>query len=149
MHSFEPPFSSGAGAGSGMPMDAGNVVLLAEDDRDQREILLEVLAFEGYRVLSADGPDQVLARLREGPDIVLLDLRGTASPEVMEALASAPRKPFVYLVSADPQLPAIAEELRVDGFLSKPYDLDELLRTLASASASARQPAERCLALAR
>ncbi|HLL54897.1 MAG TPA: response regulator [Myxococcaceae bacterium] len=129
-------------------MDGRNVVLLAEDDPDQREILLEVLAFEGYQVISADGPAQVLQRLTQHPDVVLLDLCGTASPEVMQALASAVRKPKVLLVSADPKLADIAKELGADGFISKPYELDDLLRTLSSALEAATAD-ERCWATAR
>ena len=110
-----------------MSSDGRKVVLLAEDDPQQREVLQEVLEYEGYQVLLASAPAEVLAQLGEGPDVVLLDVDGVTSPEVARALDSS-KRPAIILVSADPGLPSIARTLGADGYVSKPYDLEELLR---------------------
>lgn len=106
------------------------VLLLGEDDQDQSEVLTEFLQQEGYRVLNASCAEEVIKRLSEGPDVVLLDLVGVASPEVFQALNAMPSRPAVVLVSADSRLPERARELSAEGYLPKPYELDELLETI-------------------
>src|SRR5262245_31476969 len=84
--------------GGDLVADGGALILLAEDDEAQREVLIEVLEVEGYRVLAASGPDEVLASLGQGPALVLLDLMGVASPQVMIALRALPRRPSVVVM---------------------------------------------------
>lgn len=106
------------------------LLLLAEDDPDQREILGELLSREGYQVLSAASSEEVLVQLGEGPDGILLDVVGVCSPAVIEALRQMARRPVIVLVSADYRLPRMAQELRADAFLLKPYELSDLLDIL-------------------
>src|SRR4051794_31542398 len=83
-------------------------VLLAEDDPCQRELLAELLEFEGYHVLSAGSPGEVVRMLEdERPDAVLLDVLGVAEPEVWRALQRGDR-PRCVLVSGEPSLPQLA-----------------------------------------
>lgn len=103
------------------------LVLLAEDETVQRELLAEVLENEGFRVLTADNPSRVLQQLLRRPDAVLLDLVGVASPAVMRVLRALPNRPGLMLVSADDALPKIAELVGADAYLSKPYEIDRLL----------------------
>lgn len=51
-------------------------ILIVEDDRDIRDVLAEILAEEGYRVLVAEDGLEGLKRLSEGPrpQLILLDL---------------------------------------------------------------------------
>jgi CheY-like chemotaxis protein len=109
-------------------------VLIAEDDGDIRLALRELLEREGYRCAEAeDGRVAVeVARLCP-PRIVLLDLM---MPE-MDGFAAARQ------LRADPQTRDVyiqcvtalnfeaarqaAQEAGCDGYLTKPYDTDELL----------------------
>ncbi|MGJ4802455.1 PAS domain-containing protein [Luteimonas sp. SDU82] len=52
--------------------DAGELVLVVEDEPTVREFSVQVLAELGYRVLEADGADTALRLLDAHPDIVLL-----------------------------------------------------------------------------
>jgi DNA-binding response OmpR family regulator len=113
--------------------DGSALILLAEDDEAQREVLVEVLEVEGYRVLSASGPNEVLAGLGKNPALVLLDLVGVASPQVMSALRGVAKRPALLVMSGDGSLPDVAERLGADGYLTKPYDLDELLSQVKGA----------------
>jgi DNA-binding response OmpR family regulator len=106
------------------------LVLLAEDEIDQRQLLEDVLEGEGYRVLMADNPSRVLQELLRGPDAVLLDLVGVTSPAVMRVLRALPNRPGLMLVSADDALPKIAELVGADAYLPKPYELERLLAGL-------------------
>jgi two-component system, OmpR family, response regulator MprA len=109
---------------------ASRLVLLAEDDPDQRELLAEVLEFEGYRVLQAEDAQAVVSHLREQPDALLMDLHGISSPAVTAALETLSPRPALMVLSADRQLPAVAAALKADAYLSKPYELDDLLAKL-------------------
>lgn len=113
--------------------DGGALILLAEDDEAQQEVLVEVLEVEGYRVLAASSPSEVLEALGENPALVLLDLMGVASPQVMSALRALPRRPGLVVLSGDASLPAVAERMEADAYLTKPYDLDELLARVRDA----------------
>lgn len=109
-------------------------VLVGEDDVDQRELLGEVLTSEGYRVQLAGTSNEVAHQLDAGAELAILDLHGVSSPEVARALNAAEPRPKLLLVSGDPSLALAAEQLGADAFLGKPYDLDLLLRRVASLS---------------
>lgn len=113
-------------------MPAKQRVLLAEDDWAQTDILREVLEFEGYVVSTAARSEDVLKRLVERPDAVLLDVFGVSSPEVIRALNETQPKPVVILLSADDRAASLAAEVGADQFVSKPYELEKLLQTLSS-----------------
>jgi len=54
---------------------AGKRVPVVEDNRDIRELLVELLAGEGYRVSSAEHGEEALSKAKlEPPDVILLDL---------------------------------------------------------------------------
>ena len=110
------------------------IVLVAEDDPAQQEILEEVLTFEGYRVLLANSPEQVVAQLSHAPDAVLMDVVGVMSPGVLASLLAMRRRPGIVLVSGESALAQTAARVGAERFLRKPYDLDELLRVLAELS---------------
>jgi DNA-binding response OmpR family regulator len=116
----------------------GALILLAEDDDDQREVTADALEFEGFRVLPAAQPSEVLEGLLQTPDLVLMDLVGVASPAVMRVLRALPRRPGLLLVSGDSALASVAVQLGADGYLMKPYDLDDLLAHIHRVLALAR-----------
>ena len=67
-----------------------NLVLVVDDDFDIREALSDVLASEGYSVLTAADGGEALERLRGGvrPAVMLLDLMmpRVSGVEVIDAL---------------------------------------------------------------
>ncbi len=113
-----------------MGREGKGLVLLAEDDQDQREVLTEFLESEGYGVLPAASALEVLEQLLLHPDVVLLDLNGVSSPAVFGLLRRLPLRPAVVLISADNRISEVAGQVAADAFLEKPYDLGELLLTL-------------------
>ena len=109
-------------------MEKPVTVLIAEDDRDQREILTEVFECEGYRVIGAASPKQTLERLSELPDVVLLDAHGASSEEVEKALTEmGEQRPVIIVVSGDARAGSLARKVSASRFIEKPYDLSELL----------------------
>jgi DNA-binding response OmpR family regulator len=108
-------------------------VLVGEDDLDQREILGDLLAGEGYQVQLA-GTANDFARKLDQAELAILDLHGVSTPEVARALRVVRPRPKLLLLSGDPLLESAARQLGADDFLGKPYDLDLLLARVASLS---------------
>jgi two-component system, chemotaxis family, chemotaxis protein CheY len=112
-------------------------VLMVEDDPDVRETIAEILADEGYRVVTAEDGQQALEHLRGGlrPTVILLDLmmRGMdgfefrAQQRADSALAAIP----VVVLTAGRQTTAQEEELDVEVLLRKPIAMADLLEVLS------------------
>ena len=123
---------------SDLPPRAPRRVLVVEDHADSREMLVEYLELEGYRVDVAIHGLEALARLRAGPrpDVVLMDLMmpKLTGWELMERVRREPalarQELAVVVVSgAGPSRP-LPEGIRA--VVPKPVDLDELLATLSA-----------------
>lgn len=111
----------------------GKCVLLVDDDDSQREVVSEILQLEGVKVLSARTAAEASRLLAEQPDIALLDLHGVATGEFMDVLRQTEPRPVLILLSGDVKLSEHAQRLGADGYLAKPYELDELLDALRAA----------------
>ena len=107
-------------------------VLVVEDDLAIQDLLVDLLTMEDYRVVQArDGETGVELAKRVAPDAVLLDLAVPPSSgfDVLEKLRQdqATRHIPIVVVSgrAVPIWPE--DERRPDGFIAKPFDVDEVL----------------------
>ena len=119
-------------------MDAATKVLVADDDRTIRRNLVKLLESEGFTALEAADGDRALESIRvHAPDAVLLDLKmpGRDGLEVLNELGSALADLPVIVVTAFGGSSAAIEAMRRGAYdyLSKPFDLDELLLTLKRA----------------
>jgi two-component system response regulator AtoC len=113
-------------------------VVVAEDDRTIRRNLVRLLQSEGYRVLEAADGDETLARIAEAsPDAVLLDLKmpGRDGMTVLAELGPALAELPVIVVTAFGGSSTAIEAMRRGAYdyLTKPFDLDEVLLTLKRA----------------
>jgi CheY-like chemotaxis protein len=110
-------------------------VLIADDDRALVAVLSEALAEEGYNVrIAYDGRMAIEAIQHASADLVIADIQmpRMSGLELHEAIRSRPRPVPVVLMSAWPAL-AAREDVVV---LEKPFDLDQVLATVASALSS-------------
>jgi two-component system, OmpR family, response regulator len=116
----------------GVAVVAGERVLLVEDDEQLRGVVSEVLGLAGYEVYPAASVEEGRAALAAWPPHwVLLDLHGAGDPTVIARAASG--LPLVLTSGSDTQyLAAACQRLGAAAFLRKPYDLEELLSTLAA-----------------
>ncbi|MBT5737161.1 MAG: sigma-54-dependent Fis family transcriptional regulator [Planctomycetes bacterium] len=126
-------------------MDRPVKILVADDERNQREILVSSLCREGFRAEGATGLPQALALLeqaREASDpfgVVVTDLRMPSDKEGLELLQQARHDdPLceVILVTAyaTDDVAFSSGKARAFGFLSKPLDLEKTLITITSAA---------------
>ena len=107
-------------------------VLVVDDDPFIRSLLAAWLQDAGYLVaVAADGQQALEQVRRERPDILLLDL---SMPRldgygVIKWLRQQPesRDLPILILSADVWAPKKLTGVRIEGILSKPFDLDEVL----------------------
>ncbi len=110
-------------------------VLLVEDEPAIRKILSIKLRVSGYDVIIAqDGEEALRLAGRAAPDIVLLDILLPILDgfQVLEQLRSRSDIPVVAF-SAKPENAQRAMSLGANDFLSKPFDVDDVLVTIERA----------------
>ncbi|MEX2238325.1 MAG: response regulator [Dehalococcoidia bacterium] len=114
---------------------AGATVLVVEDDERIQRLVQIVLKGEGYKVRQATNGRQALDMINdEAPDLVLLDLMlpvldGWALRERLKQKPATAAIP-ILVMSAVRNLPQTARELDVAGYLSKPFEIDDLIRSV-------------------
>lgn len=121
-------------------------VLVVEDDADLVSLMELVLSDAGYRVRTAPEGRAALARVAEEmPGLILLDMRmpGMNGWEfAREFRARHGRACPIVVVTAAEDARARAAEAGADGWLAKPFEIDDVLRIVAGHAASAaRGPA--------
>jgi DNA-binding response OmpR family regulator len=107
-------------------------IVIVEDDEDLVACLTALLEEEGYPVVvTGDGAAALEACARD-PALVLVDLHlpgPLSGAELVHALRERLDPAVrVLLLTGERDVPRRAEELGVDGFLEKPFDVDDLLR---------------------
>ena len=107
------------------------LVLVVDDDPDILQTLGLCLSSEGYRVLMAANGKEALDILdREHPSVILLDLMMPVMDGwqfVAEMDHRGRRDVPLLILSADRSVQGHAQQLRANGHLAKPFDLDKLL----------------------
>jgi CheY-like chemotaxis protein len=119
------------------PPAGRSVVLVVDDDFDIREALSDVLASEGYNVLTAADGSEALETLRGGirPAVMLLDLMmpRVSGVEVIDALRKDETLRQIPVVVCSANRGYGADDLGVLDVLRKPVSVDELLKAVARA----------------
>ncbi len=110
-------------------------VLVVEDDPDLAGLLQMILADEGYAVETAANGAEALRNVAvRMPAVILLDMRMPVMNGWEFARAFAARyghaAPIVVVTAAE-DARARAEEIGADAWLAKPFDVDDVLRTVA------------------
>jgi CheY-like chemotaxis protein len=113
-------------------------VCVIDDDADIREILSDILTYEGYEVLAASDGETALERLRARPGACRLIILDLMMPRMNgweflrrqlqdSELASIP----VVLLTGAGNAATAGDDLHVAGTIEKPVDLDALLAKVA------------------
>ena len=122
-------------------------ILIVEDDNMLAKVIGDNLRFAGYEISAAAEGHEAVARLRTfQPDLVLLDLMlpDRSGFDLCGVLRQGGRTPVVIL-SARAQK---ADKLRglklgADDYLTKPFDLDELLARIQAVLRRSRRGVDR------
>jgi DNA-binding response OmpR family regulator len=113
-------------------------VLLLEDDAALRDLLLEALASEDIEVRTCDTFAEVReAAARAEADLVIADFWGGSQRSLPQSDRDDIRElcsylPVILLTGRMWATETTAEELGAQALVRKPFDLDDLLRTVDS-----------------
>jgi CheY-like chemotaxis protein len=119
----------------------GRVALVVEDDESIRNVITDVLEDRGFRVAGAANGSEALEHLDEvRPDVMVLDLlmpvmHGWAFMESYSERTGGDAIPIV-VVSVNPALPRSFNRFGVRSVVAKPFNLDELVDAVESATGS-------------
>jgi CheY-like chemotaxis protein len=112
-------------------------ILVVEDDTSIRELLVELLESEGYVVASAINGLEGLKHLQNetNPDLILIDLMmpvmdgySFRTEQLKNAIWS---KIPTVVMSAEANAKEKMKNFNITAFLSKPVELDTILKTVA------------------
>jgi CheY-like chemotaxis protein len=118
----------------------GTRLLVVDDDPTIREMLEMLLDSEGYEVSTAcNGADalEVLPGLH--PDVILLDMKMPVMDgwEFMDRYRTLPNATApVVVISAAQDTARRAAEVGAQGYVAKPFAIDDLLRVLEETAAA-------------
>jgi DNA-binding response OmpR family regulator len=112
-------------------------ILIAEDERDIRDLINFTLGFAGYEVITtSNGEEAYQAALREIPDLILLDVRmprmtGYEVCKLLKEQASTQDIPIIFL-SAKGQESEVKTGLEVgaEEYILKPFSPDQLVERI-------------------
>lgn len=112
-------------------------VLVVEDERDVAELVADVLEMEGFEAKVASGAAALDEALTFRPDVVLLDLMmpDVDGFEVARRLQGNPRTTDlpIIVMTAMHDAARRARQVGANHFLAKPFDINELVRTVREA----------------
>ena len=116
-------------------MPAKNRILVADDEEALRTVLSSELEGEGYSVMSAADGQEAITQLQKNEfDLILLDIKmpNVDGFEVLKyAKDKSPKTKVVMLTGfADLKNAIESKKLGAEDFISKPYDLVDLLTTV-------------------
>lgn len=111
------------------------VILVVDDEANQRNILKTILSEEGYETYVAPSGEEALEVIKTyNPEVVLTDLKmeGMDGIELMEKIRSRRDAPEVVLMTAFGTITTAVEAMKKGAYhyLEKPLDKDKVLSTV-------------------
>ncbi len=113
----------------------GKKVLVIDDDLAILEVIKIILEDKGYEVNIISDSTRVMSYFDSVmPNLVLLDfwmsgLNGRKVAALIKGRENGKRIPLI-MISANHEVEKISEEVGADGFLAKPFDIDDLVNTV-------------------
>ena len=111
-----------------------STILLVEDEDQQREVLSLLLENEGYRTLCFRSAEEALLELEHiRPDLIITDVKliGLDGFSLYEKILTMPefqKTPFIFITGYnDPKAIEAVKVLGAVGYITKPYEVEELL----------------------
>ena len=113
-------------------------ILVVDDERSIREVLVQVLGYEGYEVAAAASGGEALSMHRAGPfDLILLDVKmqGIDGLDTLDQLRVQDPDVRVVMISGHASIANAVHAVKQGAFdfLEKPLDSDRLLVTVQRA----------------
>jgi CheY-like chemotaxis protein len=113
-------------------------ILLVDDEPAWLNAMSEALEEQHYKVISADGGEEALKKLKKPyPDLILSDLRMPTMSgfDLFEQVRANPKLksiPYVFMSSIDDyDAKRVAKELGADDFVTKPFDSEDVKKVMS------------------
>lgn len=110
-------------------------ILIIDDDEAIVDVVKIVLTDAGYNVIQTNNGDQIEEKvMSEKPDLILLDnwmagIDGQTISKILKTNRETKHIPII-MVSANVDIKKTVEYAAVDGFLAKPFTIDDLLNII-------------------
>jgi CheY-like chemotaxis protein len=128
------------------------VILLVEDNQDNRAIYRTMLEFSGYSVIGAlTGEDAIRMARENHPDLILMDISipvmdGWEATRILKGDPATTEIPVVALTAHAMEADrAQAKEVGCDGYLAKPVEPRRVVETVKELLHSRSEPARETL----
>lgn len=116
-------------------------ILVVDDDSDICNLVKVILERRGYEVEVASSGDECLLKLSEGPtpDLILMDflLPGKDGLRLTREIKSHPSTSnipvYLFTVAANEEWKREAKRSMADGYISKPFSVEEFVNTIEGA----------------
>lgn len=106
-------------------------IYIVDDDESILDVLSIMLKEGNYNIIRAKDSVELLSKLDEKCSLILLDvwMPGKSGDETVRTLKNDKKTKHIpiVLLSALNDLPTIANDCGADGYLQKPFDMQELL----------------------
>ena len=102
-----------------------------DDDPSIVAVVAEILTSEGHEVISAENGAEALTKA-DGESLVLLDMRMPVLDGwgfAREFRAAGKRAPIVVMTAAE-NARRWADEIGADGYIAKPFEIDDLIEAV-------------------
>jgi len=117
---------------------AGKLILIVEDNEQNRKLTRDLLQIHGYLTIEAEtGEDAIALAATRTPDLVVMDIHlpGMSGLDALAQLRAAPATRALPVVAFTASvMPQDRNEIMAagfDAFVSKPIDLELFLQTIA------------------
>lgn len=116
--------------------DRLTTILVVDDDPDISMMLRLMLEYKGYHVKTADRQEEIYRVLdNQHVDLIIMDMllsgvNGTDICQTLKQNKDYGRVPLM-MISAHPNAKEICQEAGADDFISKPFDMQDILNKIA------------------
>ncbi len=116
-------------------MNDQRTILLIDDDIDLQQLVKIALRSKGYQVETANNGLEGLEKLKTlTPHLIILDMNmpKMGGLEFYQRICDANNQPKypVLVLTARTNMEHLFKEFNIDGFMAKPFEVDELLETV-------------------
>ena len=108
------------------------IILVVDDQRPVRELLVQALEEKGYRVLQAVNGRHALKVIAnaglDGPDLIISDVMMplVGGVELCLAIKANPETAMIPVVLMSAAAQHLSQRAHADAFIAKPFDLDAM-----------------------
>ena len=121
----------------------GKKIFILDDDRDILDSMRMVLEFKGYQVHTSAHAENLSSISEREPDLLLIDLwmSGIDGSDICRQLKDNVQTKHipVVIISANANIKELSYNCRADGYISKPFEIDELISTVQRHTGKARE----------